>query len=436
MTELGFRAVSGAADRDAKHRSSALRQTLPFVLVGSMAMTLGITTPAVAEEPAPEPKENTPIRDAVRSAFGSTKPVETPVAESAAALAAAPASYRVVAGDTVSGIAARYGLSTASVLALNGLGWSSLIFPGQILTLTSSTPPASTSPSPAPAPTATSHTVKAGDTVSAIAARYGVSTQSVLNANGLTWSSLIFPGQKLTIPGTTPASTAPAPAPEIPVDEAPAEEPPAEPTPKPAPAPAPTSLVYTIVSGDTISGIAARHGVSTQAVLDANGLGWSSIIHPGQKITIPGVAGSAPASAPNVTTLNPTQQANARLIIQVGRDLGVPDYGIVIALAAAMQESSMRNLDYGDRDSLGLFQQRPSTGWGTPAQIMDPVRSTKAFFGGSQNPNPGKTRGLLDIAGWQSMTVTRAAQAVQISAYPDAYAKWETSARAWLAMWG
>jgi hypothetical protein len=105
----------------------------------------------------------------------------------------------------------------------------------------------------------------------------------------------------------------------------------------------------------------------------------------------------------------------------------------VIALAAAMQESGLRNLDYGDRDSLGLFQQRPSTGWGTPAQVTDPVYASKLFFGGPSNPNKGKTRGLLDIKGWQSMTVTQAAQAVQISAYPDAYAKWETSARAWLA---
>ena len=97
-----------------------------------------------------------------------------------------------------------------------------------------------------------------------------------------------------------------------------------------------------------------------------------------------------------------------------------------------MQESSLRNLNYGDRDSLGLFQQRPSTGWGTPAQVTDPVYATRLFFGGPSNPNAGITRGLLEIPGWQSMTVTQAAQAVQQSAYPDAYAKWETSARVWL----
>ena len=112
--------------------------------------------------------------------------------------------------------------------------------------------------------------------------------------------------------------------------------------------------------------------------------------------------------------------------------MGVSDYGIVIALATAMQESSLRNINWGDRDSVGLYQQRPSSGWGTVDQIMDPAYATRLFFGGPSNPNAGKTRGLLDISGWESMTLTVAAQRVQISAYPDAYAKWEPSAWAWL----
>ncbi|WP_281534771.1 hypothetical protein [Cryobacterium breve] len=68
--------------------------------------------------------------------------------------------------------------------------------------------------------------------------------------------------------------------------------------------------------------------------------------------------------------------------------------------------------------------------------MMDPARASQAFFGGAGNPNPGVTRGLLDIPGWEGMTVTQAAQAVQLSAYPDYYAKWETSARAWLSELG
>ena len=120
---------------------------------------------------------------------------------------------------------------------------------------------------------------------------------------------------------------------------------------------------------------------------------------------------------------------------QTGRRRGVPDRGIVVALAAAMQESGLRNLSYGDRDSVGMFQQRPSTGWGSAAQLQNPTYATELFFGGPSNPNAGRTRGLLDIRGWQSMTIAQAAQAVQISAYPNAYAKWETSAWGWLAQY-
>lgn len=142
------------------------------------------------------------------------------------------------------------------------------------------------------------------------------------------------------------------------------------------------------------------------------------------------------ANAGEVVALTDEMHANAALIVRIGRQEGVSDQGIVIALAAAAQESGLRNVQYGDRDSLGLFQQRPSTGWGTAAQVLDPERATRAFYGGAGNPNPGRTRGLLDIPGWTSMSVTQAAQAVQISAFPDAYAKWETSARAWLAQLG
>jgi hypothetical protein len=178
--------------------------------------------------------------------------------------------------------------------------------------------------------------------------------------------------------------------------------------------------------------------VSIQAVFSANGLGWASIIYPGQKLTIPGKAAAAPApaAAPSVAGLDAEQIANARIIIQVGRQLGVPDKGIAIALGTAMQESWIRNLDWGDRDSLGLFQQRPSTGWGTASQVRDPYRAARAFYGGPSDPNGNRTRGLLDIPGWQNLSFAQAAQAVQISAYPDRYARWEKAAYGWLAALG
>lgn len=113
------------------------------------------------------------------------------------------------------------------------------------------------------------------------------------------------------------------------------------------------------------------------------------------------------------------QIPNARIIQATGVAMRVPSRGQVVALATALQESGLRNLAYGDRDSLGLFQQRPSQGWGTAEQVRDPVHASRRFY-----------QALLEVDGWESMTVTQAAQAVQRSAYPDAYAKWEPLATA------
>lgn len=112
--------------------------------------------------------------------------------------------------------------------------------------------------------------------------------------------------------------------------------------------------------------------------------------------------------------LSDEQRANAATIIGVARDMGAPPRAWLVALATAMQESTLRNIDYGDRDSLGLFQQRPSQGWGSPAQVTDPAYSTRIFVDR-----------LLTVPGWERLPVTVAAQTVQRSAFPEAYAKWE-----------
>ncbi|MEU6450652.1 NlpC/P60 family protein [Streptomyces sp. NPDC046979] len=113
------------------------------------------------------------------------------------------------------------------------------------------------------------------------------------------------------------------------------------------------------------------------------------------------------------------QVPNAQTIVAAGLSLDVPKKGQIIALATAMQESRLRNLNYGDRDSLGLFQQRPSQGWGSAEQIRDPTYASEQFY-----------KHLLKVNGWQQMTVTQAAQAVQRSGLPDAYAQWEDLATA------
>ncbi|QSB05504.1 M23 family metallopeptidase [Natronoglycomyces albus] len=121
---------------------------------------------------------------------------------------------------------------------------------------------------------------------------------------------------------------------------------------------------------------------------------------------------------PSVSGINDEQMHNAAIIVAVGQDMDIPPRGWVIAVATAIQESSLINLGHlgelNDHDSLGLFQQRPSQGWGTPEEITDPVKSSELFY-----------EKLLRVEGWEQMSLTRAAQIVQISAFPDAYAKHE-----------
>ncbi|QKW54584.1 peptidoglycan-binding protein [Streptomyces buecherae] len=129
--------------------------------------------------------------------------------------------------------------------------------------------------------------------------------------------------------------------------------------------------------------------------------------------------------------LGPEELANARTVIGVGKGAGIPEQGQVIALMTAMQESKFVNyLVPVDHDSLGIFQQRPSTGWGTPEQITDVPTSSASFYGVAPF---GSNPGLLQIDGWQTMPPGDVCQAVQVSAFPDRYAQWEQFARDLLA---
>ena len=123
------------------------------------------------------------------------------------------------------------------------------------------------------------------------------------------------------------------------------------------------------------------------------------------------------SAAGSVAGYQGEQLTNAATIVAVGKQLGVPEQGWVVAVATAMQESGLRNVDYGDRDSLGLFQQRPSQGWGTPEQVRSPDYAATQFY-----------QHLLGVEGWQQMPLTDAAQAVQRSGFPAAYARHEQAA--------
>src|SRR5690606_24441399 len=141
-------------------------------------------------------------------------------------------------------------------------------------------------------------------------------------------------------------------------------------------------------------------------------------------------------------TLNRTQLTHAATIIETGSQIdGITRDGLVIALMAALTESTLRMLantsaypesadypndgDGSDHDSLGLFQMRPQSRWGTVAELMDPVYQAEAFFGGPTGPNHPSPRGLLDIPGWEQMDKGEAAQAVEVSAYPDRYRNYQ-----------
>ncbi|WP_341941809.1 M23 family metallopeptidase [Microbacterium sp. LWH10-1.2] len=146
-------------------------------------------------------------------------------------------------------------------------------------------------------------------------------------------------------------------------------------------------------------------------------------------------------------TLNRQQFTHAATIITVGgQTAGVGRDGVLIALMAALTESTLRMLantsaypesaDYpndgngSDHDSLGLFQMRPASGWGTVAELMDSAYQARAFYGGESGPNYPSPRGLLDIPGWQQLDPGEAAQAVEVSAYPDRYQNYQPVAQA------
>jgi hypothetical protein len=130
-------------------------------------------------------------------------------------------------------------------------------------------------------------------------------------------------------------------------------------------------------------------------------------------VTLPLLGPACTVKADGEVTLDPVQMANAATIAAVGMRRKMPERAVVVALATALQESKLENRDHGDRDSLGLFQQRPSQGWGTAEDIQDPRYASDKFYSA-----------LRKVKGWKTMPITDAAQKVQRSAYPKAYEKW------------
>ena len=254
-----------------------------------------------------------PASPAPEAAPAAPAPEAAPAAPAPAPAAPAPVStYTVVRGDSLSGIASRFGTTSRNLMSLNGITNANLIRVGQVIKLSADAAPAAPAPAApapaAPAPTATAapttYTVVARDTLSGIASRFGTTTRNLMSLNGITNANRLRIGQVLTIVGAA-APAAPAPA-------APA---PATPAPAPA-APAPNAsgtTSYTVVARDTLSGIASRFGTTTRNLMSLNAITNANSIRIGQIITVSGTpTAAAPAAPASTTTPSTTYTVVAR----------------------------------------------------------------------------------------------------------------------------
>ncbi|MGK5740522.1 hypothetical protein [Micromonospora sp. URMC 103] len=191
----------------------------------------------------------------------------------------------------------------------------------------------------------------------------------------------------------------------------------------------PTAVAAPVTSGPLDGAMAAvdlatgkpgadRHDPSTESGLTTGSRdGRPAAGKPSRSQLVPHGVEGAQSRIP----LDDAQLSNAKAIVKAAKKTGVGERGAVIGVATSLQESKLYNLGhlgaYNDHDSQGLFQQRPSSGWGTPDQVTDPDYASSAFF-----------NALKNVDGWQDMPLTNAAQTVQVSAYPFAYAQWEDQA--------
>ncbi|MEP6680043.1 MAG: LysM peptidoglycan-binding domain-containing protein [Chloroflexota bacterium] len=267
--------------------------------------------------------------------------------------AAAEPSVVVEPGDTLSQIALDHGLTVDALAGLNRLDDPNRIYVGQKLALKASRPTVAPR-APAAAPATTLHEILAGEYLIAIAERYGTTVTAIAAANGLANPSFIRAGDRLRIPGRVGAARPPAPAPKA--------------------APTATRMtVHVVLSGENLTGIAARYGTTIAAIVGANAIADASYVQAGDRLQIPGARAAqtttaAPRSMPGVSAA----QRNVRaVIVAEARRFGVP---AALALAVAWQESGWRQGVVSQAGAVGVMQLLPDTGdWVGEAMLHERV---------------------------------------------------------------
>lgn len=304
-------------------------------------------------------------------------------------------SYTVKTGDTLSGIAAKQGVGLSTLLSANGLSTSSVIYPGQSLKLSGSS--ASSTVSTASSTSGGSYKVKSGDTLSGIAASQKVGLSTLLKANGLSASSVIYPGQQLKLSGSTSSSAS--------TDSSTASS-------------TNSSSSYTVKDGDTLSGIAARNNVSLSTVLKANNLSLSSLIFPGQTIKL---SGSSNSSSSSVSTASSSGSSSGGTYkVKSGDTLSgiAAKEGLSVSTLRSANSLSGDNIYAGQ--SLKLSGSSASSGEssGSTSASTSSASSYKVKSGdtlsGVASRNGLSLQQLLNANGMESTDIIRAGQTLKL----------------------
>lgn len=312
-------------------------------------------------------------------------------------------SYTVEPGDTLSGIAANQDVALSTLLRANGLSVSSIIYPGQTMKLSGDTSSSTSSKTSNPAASNTSsgmYKVKSGDTLSGIAASQNVSLSTLLQANGLSSSTIIYPGQQLRLSNADDSSVSTASS-------------------TTSSSKAPSSDSYTVKSGDTLSGIAARNGVSLSTLVQANDLSLSSTIFPGQKISLSSSAGSSSKSSVSTASSDSTSSSGTAgsYTVTSGDTLSG------IAAKQGVSVSTLRNANDLSGDDIRAGQTLKWSGSSTSTRSSTSDSSSNSDYkvksgdtlSGIAARNDMSLSELLEANGMNSTDIIREGQTLQLS---------------------